>query len=1060
MATTIRTAQSRTEATVAEPGSPSVLAVVVTHRGREWLKECLVSLNSQTYGSMDVLVVDDASPDFRAAPHLKRVVKRHIRRRRWGFLRTPRPLGFGGAINWALSRIRTDADLLLFVHDDAALDPDAVQEMVRAVATDPSTAIVGPKVVAWDDPTRLEEVGMAVDRFGYPYKGLEADEIDLGQHDAPSEVFFVTSTCLLVRHEVFRQLRGWDARMRAFSEDLDLCWRARVAGHSVRVEPRAKARHAIALATGQRESRFLPSRYYIRRNRLRAVTKNVSTLRLLFLIPQFIFVTFAEMLGFIILRQPREIVNLARALGWNLLHFPQTLSARAKVQLGRKVSDRTLRRLTVKESTRVRSYVSHQAERLEEAWGRRADFVSQRGTQVRSVGRQAAGLPVLLGVVAIVLLLIGFRHFLWGPQASVGELLPFPARGTGMLRAYFSSWEGVGLGQPGPTSPAYFLLGLWPLITLGAAGAAQKLLILSLALVALWGAYRLMADLVDRPARWAAGVTYVLSTTGYVALREGSLGALVFASAAPFALHSLLRFTGWVRPAAWSAGREAAVLAVAGAVSASFVPGSLIIYVLALLLLTIGRAVLGLRSSTMRSVPLAVLGLAGSWVLLLPWSLTWFSPGGPLGRLTGDETWRFYASAFRGDSMASVLSGQTPGGPALMGLALPLLGLIAVLISSGQRRRTGLAMWLLVVGVGLLVEATASGAIRPIVAAPAEAGVLATLAFSGLVGLAISAFRSDLPRRGLGPVHALALAGIAGAGFLLLAGLVPSLWRGEWSPGEDSGQISSTRVEQIHSLLLAEAEQVGQFRALWVGEGWQGGVRSAVRPPDEHLLTGPRGKVLSELFHRGEGTGEGNLSEAIAAIEQGATDRGGRLLGAFNVQFVLLERGPGASEWLAQRDLAVARSETEYYVLENGSPLSRAGVYTEVPGYVQALGENDPTLGAGVEEVERSAAQQESPSHFEAARVAGPGVVFLSERTDPGWTAKLGDRTLQDVDVEWGNAWDLAPGTRGELDISFERGLDDLLWYLFTALAWIVAIGAVSPSGTRRRSMGRRRAAS
>jgi GT2 family glycosyltransferase len=1059
MATTIRTAQSRTEATATKPGSPSILAVVVTHRGREWLKDCLVSLNQQTYGPMDVLVVDDASPDFRSRPHLKRVVKRHIRRRRWGFLRTPRSLGFGGAINWALSRIRTDADLLLFIHDDAALDPGSVQEMVRAMVADPTTAIVGPKVVAWDDPARLEEVGMAVDRFGYPYKGLEADEIDLGQHDAPSEVFYVTSTCMLIRHEIFKQLRGWDARMRAFSEDLDLCWRARVAGHGVRVEPRAKVRHAIALATGHRASRFLPSRYYIRRNRLRAVTKNVSTLRLLFLIPQFILVTLAEMLGFIILRQPGEIVNLARALGWNLLHFPQTLTARARVQLGRKVSDGSLRRLTVKESTRVRSYVSHQAERLEEAWGRRAEFVSQRGTQVRSMSRQASGLPVLLGVVAIAFLLVGFRHFLWGPQASVGELLPFPARATGMLRAYFSSWEGVGLGQPGPSSPAYFLLGIFPLVTLGAAGAAQKLLILTLALVALWGAYRLMADLVDRPARWAAGVTYVLSTTGYVALREGSLGALVFASAAPFALHSLLRFTGWVRPAAWSAGREAAVLAVAGAVSAAFVPGSLFIYLLALVLLTIGRTLLGLRSSTIRSVPLALLGLAGSWVLLLPWSLTWFSPGGPLARLTGDDTWGSYAYEFGGDSMVSVLSGQTPGGPLLMGLALPLLGLIAVLISSGQRRRTGLAMWLLVVGVGLWVGLTATGAVRPIVASPAEAGVLATLAFSGLVGLAIGAFRIDLPRRGLGPVHALALAGIAGAGFLLLAGLVPSLWNGEWAPGEDSGQIATTRVEQIHSLLLAEAEQKGQFRALWVGEGWQGGTRSALRPPDEPLLTGPRGAVLNELFHRGEGTGERRLSEAIAAIEEGATDSGGRLLGAFNVQYVLLERGPGAAEWLGQRDLAVARSETDYLVLENASPLSRAGVYTELPAYVQALEENDPTLGAGAEEVERLTAQQESPSHFEAARVAGPGVIFLSERTDEGWDAMLGERTLQGIDVEWGNAWEIAPGSSGELDISFEQGLDDILWYLFTALAWIVAIGAVSSNGGRRRATARRRLA-
>ena len=131
--------------------------------------------------------------------------------------------------------------------------------------------------------------------------------------------------------------------------------------------------------------------------------------------------------------------------------------------------------------------------------------------------------------------------------------------------------------------------------------------------------------------------------------------------------------------------------------------------------------------------------------------------------------------------------------------------------------------------------------------------------------------------------------------------------------------------------------------------------------------------MLNELFHRGEGTGERRLSEAIAAIEQGATDSGGRLLGAFNVHFVLLERAPGAAAWLAQRDLAVARSETDYLVLENASSLARAGVYTELPAYVQALEENDPTLGAGAEDVERLTAQQESPSHFEAGARHGPG---------------------------------------------------------------------------------------
>src|ERR671919_811480 len=152
MTTAIRTKGTRAP-DAAENSFPSVLAVVVTHSGRTWLRRCLTSLNTQTYPYLDILVVDDASPDWRHQPHLKRIAKRHVRRRRWAFMRTPRSLGFGGAINWALSRVRTDADMLLFVHDDAVLTPDSVGHMVTRITSDENTAVVGPKIVSWDDPS-------------------------------------------------------------------------------------------------------------------------------------------------------------------------------------------------------------------------------------------------------------------------------------------------------------------------------------------------------------------------------------------------------------------------------------------------------------------------------------------------------------------------------------------------------------------------------------------------------------------------------------------------------------------------------------------------------------------------------------------------------------------------------------------------------------------------------------------------------------------------------------------------------------------------------------------
>ena len=1048
MAQTPQSTQTRPEST---PGEPTVLAVVVTHGGREWLTDCLVSLATQTYSNLDVLVVDDASADHKGPPALKRLAKRHLRKRRWGYLRTPRPLGFGGAINWALSRVRTDADLLLFIHDDAALTPNSVESMVARVLADPDTAIVGPKIVNWDDPRVLEEVGMAADRFGYPYKGLEEGEIDRGQHDRSSEVFFVTSTCMLVKHSVFRQLRGWDARMRAFSEDLDLCWRARIAGHSVRFEPEAKARHAIALATGKRSSPYVPTRYFIRRNRLRAVTKNASAPRLLALIPLFVLLSVAEMIGFIVIRQPREIWNLIKALGWNVVRLPQTLTERRWVQRQRRVPDSRLNRLTVRLSTRIRSYLGNQTQRVEEAWGRRTELLAKRGQDAKAFGQRMRGWPAALAVLGLVAFLIGFRHILWSDQVAVGELLPFPEGATGMWRAYISPWNNAGLGGPGPNPPAFAILGFIPILTLGAASAAQKLMILGLGGVAAFGAYRLVYELVDPPARWVSAVTYAFGAVGYAALREGRLGAMFFAAAAPSVLAAMIRLIGWARPPEWRRNQSIARIALGGAVSAAFVPGSLFLYALAAVMLTIPRLLLDRKGETFRPMLQCLLGLVIAWALLLPWSASWFGDGGALHSLIASDTWRSYADSYRDDGMLSTLLGQTPDGPALFGLALPLLGVVAVVVADGARRRMALALWTVVVATGWIVDLTSAGFLRPLVPSPTEAGVLASLAFAGLAGIAVGAFRLDLSRRQLSWMHAVTLGALAFSGFLLAAGFGPAMWHAEWSAGATAGVIGPEVVTQVSSVLEAEAQQTGPFRALWVGSGWTSNHPTGARPVGDRFLTGARRPQLNDLFTP-RADADHSLDLAVASIEEGTTDRGGELLGAFNINFVIIENGPKAESWLAQRDLALIRTEPEYFVLRNQVELPRAGVYSELPVYVRALEAGDPRLSAGTTEVEKMSLDAVGWNEFSAEGVTGPGVVFVATSDDPGWKATSDELALERVPGGWGNAFSL-PSGEGTVTVTYPRSIAALIVLLITILAWTATVGAAF-SRKRRRIKG------
>jgi GT2 family glycosyltransferase len=993
---------------------------------------------------MDVLVVDDASPDYRDPPQLRRIAKRHCRRRRWGYLRTPRSLGFGGAINWALARIRTDADFLLFMHDDAALQPDALEKMVARLESDRRSAILGPKIVSWDEPERLEEVGMAVDRFGYPYKGLERGEIDLGQHDHPSEVFFVTSTCMLMRHEVFQELNGWDAQMGAFSEDLDLCWRARLAGHSVRVEPTAKARHAIALATGMRPSQFTPARYYIRRNRLRSVVKNASSARLFLLLPQFVLLALAEMLGFIVLRQYGEILNIARALGWNLMHAPQTLAARFRVQRARNVADRSLKRLTVRETTRLRAYMGHQAERLEEAWGRRAELLSNRATRMRAARRRFAGWPGAVAAAVVLVLLIGGRNYLWAAPVSVGQLLPFPDDATAVLGAYMAPWRDAALGQPGPAPPALVALGVFPLVAFGLEGLAQKLLIVAFVCLSGVGAHRLMGDLVPLPGRWVAASIYVLGGVAYVGLRQGSLATLAIGAAMPFGLRALLRITAWTRPAAYDPGAEIARLAIAAGFAAAFAPGALVLFLGAGVLLALARGLVS-WASCVGAIGGVAAGSGGGWLLLLPWSATWFTPGGPLEMVAAQaEAGGLFGSA----GMIDVLLGQVPRVSGLAGFAPLVPATLALVVATGQRRRVALALWLLVAASGVVLELAARGMVPAFVASSGEAGVLPNLCLALLSGVAVGACMLELPRRRLGVWQALALGTLGLSLLLLFAGLLPAVWEGRWEPGRGSAG-SQEVVQRVEAVLEAEAASEGRFRALWIGGSW-----FPPRPPGTagpgHVLSGPSGPLIGEIFADESSAGAIALQEAIAAIEQGATDRGGRLLGAFNVRFVVLGRNAPAGAWLRQRDFGVVRSESEYSLLENHADLPRGGIYGALPAGASLRPQRLAT--AATAELEESL-EPRGPARLELQGARGPAVAWLAENRSPGWRARLGDRDLAAREGVWGNAFRVPGGFRDELELSHPRTAGDYFWYAVVGVAWLAALGAA----TARRTPGRAR---
>lgn len=227
---------------------PSVVAVLVAHRGSRWLPQTLASLDALSYRPNTTVLVhdntDQATRDLLAAnAHADRVVVSKDR------------TGFGAQVAHALESETEAYDWIWLLHDDAVCAPDALSALLDEATKDDSIGIVGPKIREWPSLRRLLEVGVTVTGTGHRETGLESGEPDAGQHDRAQDVLAVSTAGMLVRRDVWESLSGLDPHLPLFFDDIDFGWRANRAGYRVRTAPKAVLFHAEAARNRRRVRR-------------------------------------------------------------------------------------------------------------------------------------------------------------------------------------------------------------------------------------------------------------------------------------------------------------------------------------------------------------------------------------------------------------------------------------------------------------------------------------------------------------------------------------------------------------------------------------------------------------------------------------------------------------------------------------------------------------------------------------------------------------------------------------------------------------------------------------
>jgi hypothetical protein len=124
-------------------------------------------------------------------------------------------------------------------------------------------------------PTRevdlVNTVGTYLRRDGYA-GDCGADSPDGARFDTPAERFGASGVALVSRAETFRRVGLFADRFFAYYEDVDWCWRARLAGLRILYDPAATVRHARGATSGGVSSGWV--RHLAERNRISCLWRN------------------------------------------------------------------------------------------------------------------------------------------------------------------------------------------------------------------------------------------------------------------------------------------------------------------------------------------------------------------------------------------------------------------------------------------------------------------------------------------------------------------------------------------------------------------------------------------------------------------------------------------------------------------------------------------------------------------------------------------------------------------------------------------------------------------
>lgn len=260
----------------------------------------------------------------------------------------------GHAFSCNLGIRMAKGEVLFLIDNDTEFDKSCIKNLLFFLNENPTAGCVGGMIKDYGGTDIIQDMGMDIDIFGYGYSkegSINGHCIkDIGQYDySIKHCFYISSCGLMIKREVLDKIGLFDDDYFMYKDDLDLCWRAQIAGYDVIVNPNAKIYHKMGVTLGgtsiKQGTKYITTstkRYYGERNTISTILKNYELGTLIWLLPLYLILNLFEVLLFILLFKFDFAKSYISSWTWNIKNFKKLIKNRNKIQKSRVISDKHL----------------------------------------------------------------------------------------------------------------------------------------------------------------------------------------------------------------------------------------------------------------------------------------------------------------------------------------------------------------------------------------------------------------------------------------------------------------------------------------------------------------------------------------------------------------------------------------------------------------------------------------------------------------------------------------------------------------------------------------------